>query len=90
MNVWLRRKDAAFRELFRPEISVRFLEDGGSFSNDEDVLFLHDGDAVPETISKACCRSIETEQKKLDQCLLQLLAKNYDGWWLKYQIQRDD
>lgn len=30
------------------------------------------------------------EQKKLDQCLLQPLAKNYDGWWLKYQIQRDD
>lgn len=90
MRVWLYRKDAAFRELFRPNVEVRFLEDGGTFSNDEDMLFVHEGDACPEGISQACCRSIETEQKKLDQYLLQPLVKNYDGWWLKYQMQRKD
>lgn len=90
MKVWLYRKDAAFRELFRPEVEVRFLEDGGAFSNDEDVLFVHKGDACPAAISQACCRTIEFEQKKLNQCLLQPMAKNYDAWWLKYQLQRTD
>lgn len=90
MRVWLYRKDAAFRELFRPNVEVRFLEDGGTFSNDKDVLFVHEGDACPEGISQACCRKIEFEQKKLHQCLLQPLAKNYDAGWLKYQLRRTD
>ena len=90
MKVWLYRKDAAFRELFRPDVEVRFLEDGGAFSNDEDVLFVHKGDACPAAVSQACCRNIELEQKKLGQCLLQPLMKNYDAWWLKYQLQRTD
>ena len=90
MRVWLYRKDAAFRELFRPNVEVRFLEDGGTFSNDEDMLFVHEGDACPEGISQACCRKIEFEQKKLRQCLWQPMVKNYDAWWLKYQLQRTD
>ena len=90
MKVWLYRKDAGFQDFFRPDVEVRFLEDGGAFSNDKDVLFVHEGDACPEGISQACCRKIEFEQKKLHQCLLQPLAKNYDAGWLKYQLRRTD
>ena len=43
VRVWLYRKDAGFQDFFRPDVEVRFLEDGGAFSNDKDVLFVHEG-----------------------------------------------
>lgn len=90
VKVWLYRKDAPFQKFFRMDVPVCYIEDGGTFSNSEDLLFLHKEDACPASVSRACCRNIEFERKKLNQCLLQPMVKNYDAWWLKYQMQRTD